>query len=321
MGAVLSQITPALAETVEVIVLDNASPDDTPDVVMRAQTEFPGIALAFLRRPLNIGPDANFCDAPAQAHGLFLYLISDDDILLPGAVECLVTLIRRHPDLDAFALNTRGFRRNSDEEASSVYFLLKDRLLTDRDDALQFLKVHLTFLSCIAFRRENVVARDYRPFFSTNLAQSYMFLDALAPGRGLYAVKQIYLAQRLENNEGYNFFEVFVSNFAALMQYAIQSGYSPEAVQAVLRHQLKYVYHMILLFKYRGSFGSIHANYADALRRLHRVYGWNGFVCLVLAPIMAAPAGLFPPLQRFYQRIKGYAQKAQDQKARRQSPQ
>jgi len=70
---------------------------------------------------------------------------------------------------------------------------------------------------------------------------------------------------------------------------------------------------MTLLFKYRGSFGAIHADYADALRRLHRVYGWNSFVFLVLAPIMAAPAGLFPPLQRFYQRMKACGPNARRQ--------
>ena len=304
LRAILAQITPALAESVEVVVLDNASSDSTPAVVAQAQSEFPGADLRLVRRVQNIGPDANFCDAPAQTRGLFLYLLSDDDILLPGAVSRLLELIRLHPDLDAFALNVRSFRESPDEDTRSVYLLSEDCLLQERDMMLVFLSTHVTFLSCIAFRRENVLGRDYRLFFTTHLAQAYMFLDALAPNRGLYAAKQTYLAQRLDNNQGYNFFEVFVSNFAVLMQYAAGVGYSPAAAQATLRRHLKYIYHMLLLFKYRGSFGSIRANYADAFRRLWQVYGLNGFVFFVLVPIMASPAAVFPPLQRLYQRLK-----------------
>ena len=53
-----------------------------------------------------------------------------------------------------------------------------------RRGALVFLRMHIAFLSCIAFRREAVAGKDYAPRFATNLAQAYMFLDALAPGRG-----------------------------------------------------------------------------------------------------------------------------------------
>lgn len=304
LRAVLAQITPALAGDVEVVVLDNASSDSTPEVVAQVHSDFPWVALRSVRRAQNIGPDANFCDAPMQTSGLFLYLLSDDDVLLPGAVLRLLELIRRYPSLDAIALNVRAFQESPEEETRSVYFRAQDCMLQERDAALLFLSTHITFLSCIAFRRGNVLGRDYSPYFATHLAQAYMFLDALAPSQGLYVAKQTYLAQRMDNNQGYNFFEVFVTNFAALMRYAIHAGYSPAAARAALQQHLKYIYHMLLLFKYRGSFGSIQANYADAFRRLWQAYGLNGFVFFVLVPIMVSPAILFPPLQRLYQRIK-----------------
>ena len=91
-------------------------------------------------------------------------------------------------------------------------------LFPDADAALAFLLMHITFLSCIAFRADNVRGRDYRSRYATNLAQAYMFLDALAPGRGLYAVAHPYLSRRTDNNEGFDFFRVFVTNFRALMR-------------------------------------------------------------------------------------------------------
>jgi hypothetical protein len=296
LRAALSQLTPAMHDQVEVVVLDNASPDQTPAVVQGAQADFPHARLRHVRRPHNIGPDANFCDAPHQAQGKFLYLLSDDDVLLPGAVPTLLTLIGQHPHLDAFALNVREFRRDPQEESPGVFAISEDRLLPTRDEALLFLRSHITFLSCIAFRRENVLGRDYAPRFATNLAQAYMFLDALAPGRGLYATQQPFLAKRADNNEGFDFFRVFVTHFHDLMQYARQTGYSPQAVRQAQQHHLGFLIDTTVQFKARGSLGSLSLSDRQSLEaaaRLFRAYGWNKSMVTILLPRLLMPRAAF----------------------------
>ena len=307
LRAALAQITPPLQEQVEVVILDNASPDDTPAVVARAQADFPHVALRHLRRPTNIGPDANFCDAPNQAAGEFLYLLSDDDLLLPGAVPTLLTLIQKHPGLDAFALNVREFRHNPEEESPGVFAISEDCLLGTREEALLFLRSHITFLSCLAFRRENVLGRDYTPRFATNLAQAYMFLDALAPGRGMYVTAQTYLAKRADNNEGFDFFRVFVTHFHDLMQYAQEIGYSPDAVHQTLQRHLETIYLYMILIKSEGAFGKIRVGYPqclDACVRLVRAYGVDKTVLLGIVPRLLVPRFVFLPIQSLYTGIK-----------------
>ena len=119
LQAILAQITPDIHQAVEVVVIDNASPDTTPDVVAQAQARFPHVALRSVRRPQNIGCDANFCDAPNQARGEWVYLLSDDDVLLPGAVARLLGLIAERPQVDAFALNVRESRPRSGRRPTS----------------------------------------------------------------------------------------------------------------------------------------------------------------------------------------------------------
>jgi len=296
LGAILAQVTPAMAGLVEVVVLDNASPDETPQVVARAQADFPGAAVRYVRRPENIGCDANFTDAPNQAAGEFVYLLSDDDVLLPGAVATLLGLLQAHPTLDAVALNTRPFRNTPDEPTFGVYKLSSDRLLPDRDQALLLLGAHLTFISCIAFRRANVLGRDYVGRYDTNLAQAYMFLDALAPGHGLYVVQQPYLAQRTDNNEGFDFFRVFVTNFHALMRHAQEIGYAPEAVRKLLTRHLRFLCYFIGVFKTNGAIGTIRPNYLDALRRIFRAYGVHPVLLLVMVPMMLTPRFVYAAL-------------------------
>ncbi len=291
-------------------MLDNASSDSTPRVVAQAQADFPGALLRSVRRETNIGPDANFCDAPHQAQGLFLLLVSDDDVLLPGAVPLLLDLIRDHPDLDAVALNTRPFRETPAEETAGVYRIPADRWLRGRDDALLFLGAHVTFLSCIAFRRASVLGRDYAAYFATNLAQCYMFLDALAPGKGMYATRQPYLAQRADNNSGFDFFQVFVTHYHDLLVHARQIGYSEAAVDRMRVRQLRFVIYFVAAFKSQGTLGQLRPNYRDGFIRLWRVYGPHPALLLVIAPMMLLPGRvytlLFDRLYAAFRRVRSW---------------
>ena len=311
LRAILAQVTPAMQGLVEVVVLDNASPDDTPAVVEKATADFPEAAVRCVRRPVNIGCDANFTDAPHQARGEFVYLLSDDEVLLPGAVDVLLGLLQKHPALDAVALNVRVFTDDPYHDLGEprAYTLPADCLLPDRDAALSLLRMHLTFLSCIAFRRANVLGRDYAGRFETNLAQAYMFLDALAPGNGLYAVKTPYLAQRADNNEGFDFFRVFVTNFHALMSHAQDIGYSPQAVRKVRDNNLEFLRHCVLLFKTNGAIGTIRPDYWDSLKRLRRARGPYTGMLLTLAPMRLLPRPLFRGMHRIYKSIKSRAGK------------
>ena len=305
LRAILSQLTPEMAQAVEVVVLDNASPDETPAVVQQARADFPAAAVRYVRRPENIGADANFCTASAEAAGEFVYLVSDDDVLLPGAVAKLLEVIRKYPDLDAVALNVRVFTDDPyhDLGLSPAYILPEDALLTGRDAALSLLRMHLTFLSCIAFRRANVLGRDYSARYGTVLAQAFLFLDALSPGNGLYAVKQPFLARRDDNNQGFDFFEVFVTNFQPVLLYARTLGYSPQAVQKVMENNLVFLRHCVLLFKTNGAIGTIRPNYPDAFRRIWRTYGLHPALLLAAAP-MLVPRPLFREGYRVYKKIK-----------------
>ena len=121
LQAILSQIGPAEQALVEVVVSDNASTDDTPQVIAALQAAFPQVCLRSHRQAQNTGPDANIYEVVKLARGEFAYILSDDDILLPGAIATLIELIKSHPDLDAFALNIRSFGV-SVEEPGDVWF-------------------------------------------------------------------------------------------------------------------------------------------------------------------------------------------------------
>src|SRR5579872_3211144 len=69
---------------VELIISDNTSPDDTPAVVREFQER--GLCVRYIRNTQNIGPDANFLQCFEQARGKYVWIFSDDDLILPGGV-------------------------------------------------------------------------------------------------------------------------------------------------------------------------------------------------------------------------------------------
>ena len=90
------------------------------------------------------------------------------------------------------------------------------------------------------------------------------------------------VAMRGGNSGGYAFYEVFVTNFARVIDYAIEQGCSLTVARAVLdRHLRRYLVRNTIAFKTRGRLGQLRPEYRDAIRRIRKVYG--------LAPPFGAP--------------------------------
>lgn len=86
-GAVLSGLREAALQTVgsvEVLVCDNASTDETPEVLARIQMEYP--ELRVVRNPENLGFDLNYLKCVEEARGEYLWILGDDDLWMPGSL-------------------------------------------------------------------------------------------------------------------------------------------------------------------------------------------------------------------------------------------
>ena len=294
LRAVLDQITPDMADLVEIVVLDNASPDGTPAVVARVQADFPRLPLRALRHPQNIGPDANFYEAVKEAQGEYVFLLSDDDILLPGAVARLLSLIQEHPGFDAFCLNIRPFVSDVGEARPPLLDLAQDAVLRGCDEALGLLGTLIGFMSIMAFNRSRVTAKDYTDKVGTNFIQSFFFLDVLAGGHGFVATAQPLLAQRAENAVGLNYFRVFVTSLHSVLAYAEETGYSRAVTHRIEARNLVAVRHFVSSVKLHGLHAELWPGRRDAIRRLFQVYGFRPYLWLGVVPLMFFPAALRP---------------------------
>jgi glycosyltransferase involved in cell wall biosynthesis len=84
-------------EELEVVVSDDASPDDS---AQRASA-IGDHRVRVTRQPVNVGVWQNFASTLAQARGEFVVFLGDDDFLSPGFVAAHLAVFRRHPALSA----------------------------------------------------------------------------------------------------------------------------------------------------------------------------------------------------------------------------
>ena len=298
LDAILPQIGPEEAPQVEVLILDNASPDETPDVVAAAQRKWSHISLHCVRNAENLGPDGNFLKAIQMAHGTFVYLLSDDDILLPGAVKKLLEMIKQHPDFDAFSLNCRAFRHSLEDAGDTWLPVSEDTVLQDKSEVLRLTQTSIGFMSIMAFRKsriaERIAAGMYADKVGTYFLQAYLFLDVLSENNGFAVTATPMLAQRAENSTRLNYFRVFVTEINALMTYAARTGYSLQVINPIMRGNLVGVRHYVSGVKIYGRGLDLWTSRREAISRLFQVYGFRPYLWLVVVPLMFFPRWLRP---------------------------
>jgi len=91
------------AQRFEVIVVDDASPDDTPQVVAEVATRLP-YQLRFLRNEDNSGPGYTQNRGIRDARGRLLMIMTDDVFLEPRALRAHLDFHRDHPEPEFAAL-------------------------------------------------------------------------------------------------------------------------------------------------------------------------------------------------------------------------
>jgi glycosyltransferase involved in cell wall biosynthesis len=81
----------------EIVIVDNASTDDTSTVVDEVASRDGRIR--YVRNDSNIGMVPNFNKAMSEARGDYICVVCDDDLILPGHCEKKAAILERHPEI------------------------------------------------------------------------------------------------------------------------------------------------------------------------------------------------------------------------------
>jgi len=101
----LKEISKKRFNEVELCVSDNASTDNTEEVVRKYIQSYPQIKITYKKNEKNLGGDWNFHHAMNMATGEYSLLLGDDDLLVENAIERITGLIENNDVFDVLLFN------------------------------------------------------------------------------------------------------------------------------------------------------------------------------------------------------------------------
>lgn len=96
IGQTVASVLAQGVQSLEVLVLDNASSDETAEVMRTFATD---ARVRFMRNRRNIGPSHNVLNGVRIATGQFMTVLMADDVLLSGHFLRLLPLLQAHPEV------------------------------------------------------------------------------------------------------------------------------------------------------------------------------------------------------------------------------
>lgn len=178
LDAILSQLTPQ----VELVIVDGASQDDTPALMSEYVKRYPQIV--YYREPLNSGVDGDFDKAVTYASGEYCWLMSDDDIIAPGAVAAVLARLDDQPQIVIV---------NSQIRDKHLSVVLKARQLqfdTDRNygpqDHERFFSdtgSYLSFIGAVVVQRAWWLGRERSAYYESLFIHMGVIFQQPAPER------------------------------------------------------------------------------------------------------------------------------------------
>ncbi len=166
IGETLDSILSQLEPSVELVVVDGASPDNTPEVMAEYSRQYP--ALRYFREGENSGVDADFDKAIGYAQGEYCWLMTDDDLLKPGAVARVLSELDGEEDLVIVNAEVRNKELTEVIEPRRLKFDT-DRVYRAEDREAMFAETaeYLSFIGCVVIRRSIWLSRERNLYYGS----------------------------------------------------------------------------------------------------------------------------------------------------------
>ena len=198
---------------IEIFVSDNASDDDTPQVVQSFIDQ--GLPITYNRNSENVGAAGNFIKCMQWASGKYIWLLGDDDLLKDGAVSYILDLIR-NGDYGLIWLHSQNATKSSEKQE---FF--------DREEFLEDVSYWITFMSGCIFLKETVaLIEDCERYIPTRLLQVPFYIVSASLRMKNILVRKSVMQTGLDSgsNGGYNFYQVFVESYLNIWKEYLDKG-------------------------------------------------------------------------------------------------
>ena len=288
---------------IEIIVSDNCSDDDTKILLERYKHEYPNLTVHRQRETL---PSAlNFSFLLQNANSDFVWLISDDDIVLKDTIPTVLQFLKKNTSINLVYLNGTIFHeKNKMNPLNNKTCLEEVSFCTNNKDRfLSCIGCNITFLSTLIFNKRSLnciyetLIRDCDEYF----LQSYAaFLCCKKPNSNMGYIADVCIAAKANYDVNYNMYEVFGTHLYNLLMYAYKHcGFSKKKLNK----------EFIVYWKKQAKNGVVGAKIRGT-RKMYTGFGrffritWRHPSAWILYPSLLFPAPLYSLARKIYKYLR-----------------
>ncbi len=249
LDSVLPQVI-SNEDKIEFIISDNASTDNTEEIIKEYQNKYPFIK--YFKNKSNLGFDGNFMKCFERSTGKYLHMMSSDDIMLPGCVDEILKCINECKNVSLIHLNNCGFNKDFKgiENCYDVRMKLSRNICTkNKDKFIKQVGIYITFLPTLVFNKKYFEQlKNLNQYMGTYFLISHVALLCTKGNRKMVIIKHNCIAGRGGNSGGFNLYKIFVEEWKkVLYTTGMASGYNKETLKEVYISSLKnHISHMIV---------------------------------------------------------------------------
>lgn len=238
--------------SVDIVVYDNNSNDLTSLVVLDWKNK--GLPVVYKKNNSNVGSDRNIAKAFLDSLSGYVWIVGDDDILLPNSIDSVISIINcENPAL--IYLNCHAFSGDfsfRDKKISKVSYIS-----LAKKDFLKKTNINLTFITAVVINRDAFFKAGFGgnldDFYDTNLVQLGWVLPSIYLNMPLVYVSTQIVAGRNENRGGYGQFDIFVNYFNKILLNCYKS--SPAWASLIRNVAIRQYYPFLLVMVDGGNWG------------------------------------------------------------------
>ena len=227
---------------IEICISDNASTDETCDIVKDWQQRLPSMNISYQVNTENLGADKNYLKSIEMANGKYCWFFGSDDKFLPNAIDTMLNSLNTIPEETLIIPNQKCYNFDFTQTVfcnAHPYFQMKSNQLCRTIDAFtDFNPLALGFLSILCFPRSrwNDALKDkrYTDFIGSAYVHMYILLSMIQKG-----LPVLFLSEKIVGwRAGNDFFLSELKEFGRIKIDII--GYSDIAQAVCGKHSVSF---------------------------------------------------------------------------------
>lgn len=215
VGSIIDQINLfRLEEDIEVCVSDDYSTENPDEYMMQLQQKYPEISIRYQRNDKNQGMDYNFCKSVEISHGIYCWIMGNDDLLLENTLKNVVSkLIIIDQSIDIIVTPFESYSYDG-RLLDTLYPLGKGignkiyhmNRIDERESYFYSIKHNcglFAFLSSVIFKRERWVMHGemFQNKMNSIFIQVYMHMQTVIEGAVIWHLDEFITKNRMDEQE------------------------------------------------------------------------------------------------------------------------